>query len=158
LGGLMTDRLLESVNKVPVLGDIPLLGFFFRNTTKKTVKQNLLVFLTPYVINDQSDLKRIYERKLGERREFLEPFTAFRDAHDFEAHVDYRRKRGLLEEINRTARDSDEEQHVMQRIREAQQTEDQGPVEMPQGFRPVKSVPASPAPQPAPGLPPAPNQ
>src|SRR5262249_11962290 len=77
LGGLITDRLTNSENKVPLLGDIPILGYFFKNTTKRMQKNNLLVFLTPYVVTDQSDLKRIFERKLEERREFLERYTAF---------------------------------------------------------------------------------
>jgi general secretion pathway protein D len=154
LGGLLQDREINTVVKVPLLGDIPILGYFFKQTTKKVQKTNLLVFLTPYVINDQSDLKRIFERKLNERREFLERFTAFREARDFEAKVDYRHKRGLLEEINRTARDSDEEQAVLQHIRELQSAEDQGPVELPPGYRAPSNVPATPGqPQPPPGQP-----
>jgi len=154
LGGLVTDRLTNSENKVPLLGDIPILGYFFKNTTKRMQKNNLLVFLTPYVVTDQSDLKRIFERKLEERREFLERYTAFHDQRDFDAKVDYRSKRGLLEEINRTAREADEEAEVMAKIREAQMSEDQGPVELPPGYRPVKTVPAAPAPSAPPSAPP----
>src|SRR5262249_46470801 len=83
LGGLLQDRIIDSVTKVPLLGDIPIIGYFFKQTHKKIQKTNLLVFLTPYVINDQSDLKRIFERKLHERREFLDRFTAFHEQRDF---------------------------------------------------------------------------
>ena len=72
-------------------------------------KQNLLIILTPYIINDPSDLRRIFERKMRERREFMERYSAFRDDKDYDAEVDYRRKRGLLEEINQTAHEAEEE-------------------------------------------------
>jgi general secretion pathway protein D len=145
LGGLLSDRMSDIVTKVPLLGDIPILGYFFKQVEKKVAKTNLLVFLTPYVISDQSDLKRIFERKLRERREFLERFTSFKEGREFEAHIDYRSKRGLLEEINRTAREADEEQALMERIRQLQSQEEEGPVELPPGFRPARSMPATPS-------------
>ena len=70
----MSDKVINSVTKIPLLGDIPILGFFFRNTTKHIVKTNLIIALTPYVINDQSDLRRVLEKKMKERREFVERF------------------------------------------------------------------------------------
>ncbi len=105
LGGLIRDRLSETVNKVPLLGDIPILGYLFKKTDKTVLKQNLLIVLTPYIIKDPSDLRRIMERKLRERKDFLERYSVFKDERDYEAEVDFRRKRGLLEEINRTARE-----------------------------------------------------
>ena len=107
LGGLIRDRLSETVNKVPLLGDIPILGYLFKKTDKTVLKQNLLIVLTPYIIKDPTDLRRIMERKLRERREFLERYSVFRDERDYEAQVDFRRKRGLLEEINRTAKEAE---------------------------------------------------
>ena len=74
IGGLMSDKVINTVTKVPLLGDIPILGFFFRNSTKKMVKTNLIIALTPYVINDMSDLRRVLEKKMKERREFVERF------------------------------------------------------------------------------------
>src|SRR5260370_15061375 len=74
IGGLMSDKVIDSVTKIPILGDIPVLGFFFRNTTKHVVKTNLIIALTPYVVNDQSDLRRVLEKKMKERREFVERF------------------------------------------------------------------------------------
>ena len=57
IGGIMQDRTIESVAKVPILGDVPLLGHFFRDTTRKKTKTNLLLFLTPYIIRDQGDFR-----------------------------------------------------------------------------------------------------
>ncbi len=109
LGGLIKDSVSETVNKVPLLGDIPILGYLFKSTSKTISKQNLLIILTPYIINEPGDLRRIFERKLRERREFMERYSAFRDEKDYEAEVDYRRKRGLLEEINQTAHEAEDE-------------------------------------------------
>lgn len=53
LGGLIRDDLTESVSKVPLLGDIPLLGNLFKNTRSKLQKSNLMVFLRPEIIRDQ---------------------------------------------------------------------------------------------------------
>lgn len=50
IGGLMEDNNTESVRKVPVLGDIPLLGALFRRTITGKSKTELLIFLTPHVI------------------------------------------------------------------------------------------------------------
>jgi general secretion pathway protein D len=141
LGGLIKDRVSEQVDKVPLLGDIPILGYLFKRTNKTIIKQNLLIILTPYIIKDPSvDLRRIFERKLRERREFMERFSAFRDERDYDAEVDYRRKRGLLEEINLTAHEA-EDQALELRNAEATMGRDiSGPVEI-EPVRPPSSGP-----------------
>jgi len=55
LGGLIEERIDGSEDKVPGLGDVPLLGQLFRYDSRKRVKTNLLVFLRPIVIRDGSD-------------------------------------------------------------------------------------------------------
>ncbi len=72
LGGLMEDQISNSQNKVPILGDIPLLGFFFRQTSKDLVKNNLLIFLTPHIMNDATDFTRILQTKIEQRNKFIE--------------------------------------------------------------------------------------
>ena len=74
IGGIMQERTIESVGKVPILGDIPLLGYLFRETTRQKIKTNLLLFLTPYIIRDASDFRRIFEKKMAERQQFVEEF------------------------------------------------------------------------------------
>jgi general secretion pathway protein D len=54
LGGLVQDNVTTTVEKVPVLGDIPLLGHLFRFETRKQEKTNLMVFLRPFVVRDES--------------------------------------------------------------------------------------------------------
>ena len=54
LGGLIEDRTTRNQTKVPLLGDIPLLGRFFSSDTKTTRKQNLMVFIKTTIIDDLS--------------------------------------------------------------------------------------------------------
>lgn len=109
LGGILRDRIAESITKIPLLGDIPILGYLFKTKSKEVQKQMLLIVLTPYVIRDPSDLRRIFERKMKERREFIETYSLFSNERDFDKVVDYTRKRGVLEEINRTALEAERE-------------------------------------------------
>jgi general secretion pathway protein D len=52
LGGLIQDSVTNGVDKVPVLGDIPLLGNLFRHEVRQHTKTNLMVFIRPYVMRD----------------------------------------------------------------------------------------------------------
>lgn len=61
IGGLIQDQLIETTKKVPLLGDIPLLGYAFKRTIKSKSKTELLIFLTPYVLEGPSDIANISE-------------------------------------------------------------------------------------------------
>ena len=74
IGGLMQEVETESESKVPILGDIPLIGFFFRNKAKTKRKTNLLIFLTPHVIDSPEDLQEVYRIKMLQRQEFMRRF------------------------------------------------------------------------------------
>jgi general secretion pathway protein D len=58
MGGMIRDDLTETVNKMPVLGDIPLLGLVFRDKQWEKKKVELVVFLTPHVIDDAEQMRR----------------------------------------------------------------------------------------------------
>ncbi len=98
IGGLMRDSIQRGQTKIPLLGDIPLIGFLFRSTKTEKSKQNLLMFLTPYVVRSQADLRTIYERKLRERQEFMDRYFVF-GSHEYRPTLDYSRTRGLVSEI-----------------------------------------------------------
>ena len=51
LGGLLSENIQKTKDKVPVLGDLPLLGRFFRSESSKTQKKNLIIFVTPTIID-----------------------------------------------------------------------------------------------------------
>jgi len=63
LGGLIKDNLTESISKVPLLGDIPILGTLFRSTGTTTNKTNLMIFLRPEIIRDQRTSLRLTNSK-----------------------------------------------------------------------------------------------
>jgi general secretion pathway protein D len=57
LGGIISDKMTHSESKVPLLGDIPVLGWLFKNTTTTSNKTELLVFITPRVVNDRLTIR-----------------------------------------------------------------------------------------------------
>ncbi len=112
IGGLMRDQETQAETKVPILGDIPLLGFLFRQQVKTKVKTNLLLILTPYVVRDQSDLRAIFERKMQERQEFLDRYFVFSDTADWEPPSDFSKANGLVESIRQTMIESQEKDRL----------------------------------------------
>lgn len=100
IGGLIQERTVKSVQKVPLLGDIPVLGWLFRDNGVTKQRTNLLLFLTPYIIRDQSDFQRIFERKLKERQEFVEQFYGRQPG--YKVPIDYNRKAGPLAKMFHT--------------------------------------------------------
>jgi len=53
MGGLTSDKTSETKNKVPLLGDIPILGNLFQNTGKNQEKRNMIVFITPTIVKEE---------------------------------------------------------------------------------------------------------
>ncbi len=63
LGGLIDEDVQESVQKVPLLGDIPIIGHLFKSTSNSTRKRNLMVFLRATIVRDSSLMTEISESK-----------------------------------------------------------------------------------------------
>lgn len=97
IGGLMRDIEITGVDKIPILGDIPVLGILFRKTAKRLEKRNLLMVITPYIIEDPTDLRRIHEQKMEEYRQFAEYMATKKK--EMEGEIDFRKKVGVLEDI-----------------------------------------------------------
>ncbi|WAJ36138.1 type II secretion system secretin GspD [Pseudomonas sp. GOM7] len=68
LGGLIQDDVTQAVSKVPLLGDIPLIGGLFRSTRDSHIKRNLMVFLRPTVVRDGAGLAALSGKKYGDIR------------------------------------------------------------------------------------------
>jgi general secretion pathway protein D len=66
IGGLIEDSTTENETKVPVLGDIPILGWLFRDKSEANEKTNLYIFLTPRVIKSPAEAREIMEDKKGQ--------------------------------------------------------------------------------------------
>lgn len=59
IGGMMQDNNTSSIDKVPILGDIPLLGHLFRHTITTKAKTELLIFLTPFIVESPQELQDV---------------------------------------------------------------------------------------------------
>ena len=59
LGGLIDDDIQETINRVPVLGNIPILGRLFRSSSKSVIRRNLTVFLRPKILADSKSVNQI---------------------------------------------------------------------------------------------------
>ena len=74
IGGLMGHTNTNVETKVPILGDLPLIGVLFRGRREVSRKTNMLIFLTPHVINEPADLEEVYRIKMLQRQEFVRRF------------------------------------------------------------------------------------
>jgi general secretion pathway protein D len=63
LGGLIDEDVQESVSKVPLLGDIPIIGHLFKSTSTSVRKRNLMVFIRPTIIRDGMTMNKISQKK-----------------------------------------------------------------------------------------------
>ena len=63
LGGLIDEDLQENINKVPILGSIPLVGRLFQSSSDSTVKRNLMVFIKPRIMTDAESSETISSEK-----------------------------------------------------------------------------------------------
>jgi general secretion pathway protein D len=97
IGGLVADKVSHEVVKIPVLGDLPLIGALFRHTNDAKQKTNLVLVLTPYIIRDQEDMRWIVQKRMEERQELLDHQALFSDRPWREAP--FERSRGLLAAI-----------------------------------------------------------
>jgi general secretion pathway protein D len=99
IGGLVGNTESQTENKVPVLGDIPLIGALFRSSSRTDRKTNLMVFLTPHIIDDPDDMYEVQRVKEAQRQEFLRRFYGkSRDAYWAELRSLLRYSMNLVEE------------------------------------------------------------
>ena len=83
LGGLIEDSMGDNQEKVPLVGDLPVLGNLFRYDSRNRKKTNLMVFLRPRIIRDGLDYQNLtgdrYEMLLGAQKKFGEETRAWLD-------------------------------------------------------------------------------
>ncbi|WP_443019845.1 type II secretion system secretin GspD [Sphingomonas adhaesiva] len=65
IGGLLSDEERRTIEKIPLLGDIPVLGNLFRSRAKSRAKTNLMIFIRPTVIRSAADNRRVTEQRYG---------------------------------------------------------------------------------------------
>ncbi len=71
LGGLISTRRTETSREIPILADIPLLGFLFRRRTTNLVRSNLLVFITPHILTNSRIADQVTEQLRQEQLKVL---------------------------------------------------------------------------------------
>jgi general secretion pathway protein D len=69
LGGLLDDNERRSLEKIPILGDIPGIGVFFRSKTRNRVKTNLMIFIRPTVVRSQAEADAVTASRWDSVRE-----------------------------------------------------------------------------------------
>lgn len=81
LGGLIQNRLVDNITKVPLLGDIPVIGWLFKNRRKELTKSNLLILISPQIIKPEKAMQTQTFTK--ERiRDYQEDLAATVNPHD----------------------------------------------------------------------------
>jgi general secretion pathway protein D len=162
IGGLVRTYIARTDTKIPLLGDIPVLGALFRSTSTSMQKANLVLVLTPYIIREQEDLRTVFERKMQERQEFLDHYFVFSDETQYEPPKDYSRTNGLLEDIRQSYAEVEDQRRLddLTRPREMKTHEPGQPLELPSlggdspaGPHSPDQVPAAPPPAVAPPQP-----
>ncbi|MEM9760532.1 MAG: type II secretion system protein GspD, partial [Pseudomonadota bacterium] len=108
LGGLIKDDVQASEQRVPLLGDIPLLGRLFRNDSTSITKTNLLIFIRPTIIRDETQLAgatALKYRVIRERqRKLREAGLQFYDDQEMPVLPDWEEQIRQLEVIRESVR------------------------------------------------------
>ncbi len=84
LGGLMHDEEMDTVKKIPLLGDIPILGWLFSSKKREKKKKNLIVFITPKIIKTARDKADILKDQVDQRMDFIKQFMNNKDTNQAE--------------------------------------------------------------------------
>ena len=84
LGGLKKVTDGESNSRVPLLGDIPIIGALFRSVSENKTRRTVNIFIRPYIIESSDDLTEIYRDKINAQREFLTKIygVEYKEEHD----------------------------------------------------------------------------
>jgi general secretion pathway protein D len=90
IGGLVGDSTEKDAYKIPLLGDIPILGWLFSTHSTSREKTNLYVFLTPHIVRTQKDAAKLYQEKretMGEVEEGIIKLNEKSETKIPEAHT-----------------------------------------------------------------------
>lgn len=122
IGGLMKDTVTEGENKIPILGDIPVIGNLFKYKKINKAKVNLLLILTPHVVDSKEDFERILRKKMEERDEFARKYYGGDTTFEETVYLDKRRG-ALLSMVNAVNNQQSFEKEELKRIEAANKKE-----------------------------------
>ncbi len=89
IGGLMEDRQDQSESRIPLLGDIPVLGWLFKSGRRSQNKTNLIIMLTPHIVRSESDIIRVKGHLIEGYQQMMEE-TLGDEAPDRDRYFDSR--------------------------------------------------------------------
>lgn len=89
LGGLVRDDVLESVSKVPLLGDVPWFGRLFRSSTQQRAKKNLMVFLRPTILRDDKSATALTHEKYSGIKKLQSEIKANKGIIELDVNTDF---------------------------------------------------------------------
>jgi general secretion pathway protein D len=115
IGGLQKSKQNNAKTAFPFLGEIPIIGYLFRSKTQIRERVNLLLMLTPHVIEGPQDFREIMKRKLAEHKEFVERFH--KEGDKLVLNIDYRKKHGVLEAIRQSLNAIRSDQSLIEEMR-----------------------------------------
>lgn len=98
IGGLISHKNKTSETKVPILGDIPIIGWLFKTSNKSLTRANLMLVLTPYIVRTQADYQKIFLRKQAERQEFNDLYYGV-ESFKYDPYIDYDKKSGPVQQF-----------------------------------------------------------
>ena len=83
IGGLMNSEEVKKVTKIPLLGDIPIIGEFFKNTSKSRDKRELIIVVTPYLVGDEERSQTMMSQPMRDWYTQHEKQREAMESHDF---------------------------------------------------------------------------
>jgi len=98
IGGLIHHRSQTHDDKIPFLGDVPILGWLFKKRATEKDARSLALVLTVYIIKNEDDYRKIVERKLKEREEFARLYYGGK-IKNYNPHIDYDKKTGPMSSL-----------------------------------------------------------
>jgi hypothetical protein len=102
IGGLFKEQLTSDINQVPVIGDLPFIGALFRTTSDENIRKELVILITPHIINEPEQLASESEKKQDDisrlfhgSRKMMSPIARMRIYEDHYANAvrDYSEKK-----------------------------------------------------------------
>lgn len=99
LGGITRNNITHILNKVPILGDIPVLGWFFKNKEKVEIKETLLILFNTRIIEPDSptDVNKFTQEKIADYHDTMAEMHDISEAHDPIYKMFFAEKRGSVE-------------------------------------------------------------
>ena len=117
ISGLVKRREEESFQKIPLLGDLPIIGWLFRNSIISKATTSLMIFLTPHVVFGANDLAKIYEQKVQQRDDLLKSAFGFDESDEFYRALPTK-EAGVFRASAHDLRETEEHSKIMNEIQE----------------------------------------